>query len=134
MYVIALSLMASCWLMYQGPVIICPCTCTITMNLSLSQKDLFYKSSVCAFQPVTHLISYACLASFPPPVFDCLQYAKTDGLGERITCKTSGRRELYCRCFSNVTVSSFLTRYYKKRLKICRRPPHVYPALGLIHK
>ena len=33
--------------------------------------------------------------SFPPPVFDCLQYAKMEGegLGERVTCMTSGRRE-----------------------------------------
>ena len=32
---------------------------------------------------------------FPPPVFDRLQYAKTEGegLGERVTCVTSGRRE-----------------------------------------
>ena len=34
---------------------------------------------------------------FPPPVFDRLQYAETDlegeGLGERVTCMTSGRRE-----------------------------------------
>ena len=32
---------------------------------------------------------------FPPPVFDRLQYAKTEGegLGERVTCVTSGRHE-----------------------------------------
>ena len=32
---------------------------------------------------------------FPPPVFDRIQYAKTEGegLGERVTCVTSGRRE-----------------------------------------
>ena len=33
---------------------------------------------------------------FPPPVFDRILYAKTDrreGLGERVTCVTSGRRE-----------------------------------------
>ena len=33
---------------------------------------------------------------FPPPVFDRLQYAKTEGklrLGERVICVTSGRRE-----------------------------------------
>ena len=32
---------------------------------------------------------------FPPPVFDCILYAKTEGegLGERVTCVTSGRRE-----------------------------------------
>ena len=35
------------------------------------------------------------VASFPPPVFDCILYAKTEGegLGERVTCVTSGRRE-----------------------------------------
>ena len=32
---------------------------------------------------------------FPPPVFDRILYAKTEGegLGERFTCVTSGRRE-----------------------------------------
>ena len=32
---------------------------------------------------------------FPPPVFDRILYAKTEGegLGERVTCATSGRRE-----------------------------------------
>ena len=32
---------------------------------------------------------------FLPPVFDRLQYARTEGegLGERVTCVTSGRRE-----------------------------------------
>ena len=32
---------------------------------------------------------------FPPPVFDRVLYAKTEGegLGERVTCVTSGRRE-----------------------------------------
>ena len=32
---------------------------------------------------------------FPPPVFDRLQYAKMEGegLGERVTCVTSGRHE-----------------------------------------
>ena len=32
---------------------------------------------------------------FPPPVFDCLQFAKTvrEGLGERVTCMTSGSHE-----------------------------------------
>ena len=32
---------------------------------------------------------------FPPPVFDCILYAKTEGegLGERVTYVTSGRRE-----------------------------------------
>ena len=32
---------------------------------------------------------------FPPPVFDQLQYAKTEGegLGEGVTCMMSGRRE-----------------------------------------
>ena len=32
---------------------------------------------------------------FPPPVFDCLQFAKTvrEGLGERVTCMTSGRHK-----------------------------------------
>ena len=32
---------------------------------------------------------------FPPPVFDRIRYAKTEGegLGERVTCVTSGRRE-----------------------------------------
>ena len=32
---------------------------------------------------------------FPPPVFDRLQYAKTEGegLGERVTCVTPGRHE-----------------------------------------
>ena len=32
---------------------------------------------------------------FTPPVFDRLQYAKTEGegLGERVKCMTSGRRE-----------------------------------------
>ena len=32
---------------------------------------------------------------FPPPVFDRILYAKTEGegLGERVTCVTSGRRE-----------------------------------------
>ena len=32
---------------------------------------------------------------FPPPVFDCILYAKTEGegLGERVTCMVSGRRE-----------------------------------------
>ena len=32
---------------------------------------------------------------FPPPVCDRLQYAKTEGegLGERVTCVMSGRRE-----------------------------------------
>ena len=31
----------------------------------------------------------------PPPVFDCILYAKTEGegLGERVMCVTSGRRE-----------------------------------------
>ena len=35
------------------------------------------------------------VASFPPPVFDRLQYAKTEGesLGDRVTCVTPGRRE-----------------------------------------
>ena len=33
--------------------------------------------------------------SFPPPVFDRILYANTEGegLGERVTCVTSGRRE-----------------------------------------
>jgi len=33
------------------------------------------------------------LRPFQPPVFDHLQYAKTEGegLGERVTCMTSGR-------------------------------------------
>ena len=32
---------------------------------------------------------------FPPPVFEHILYAKTEGegLGERVTCVTSGRRE-----------------------------------------
>ena len=31
---------------------------------------------------------------FPPPVFDRLQYENGgEGLGERVTCMTSGRRE-----------------------------------------
>ena len=32
---------------------------------------------------------------FPPPVFDRILYAKTEGegLGEKVTCITSGRRE-----------------------------------------
>ena len=32
---------------------------------------------------------------FPPPVFDRILYAKTEGEGpgERVTCVTSGRRE-----------------------------------------
>ena len=32
---------------------------------------------------------------FPPPVFDRILYAKTEGegLGERVTCVTSSRRE-----------------------------------------
>ena len=32
---------------------------------------------------------------FPPPVFDRILYAKTEGegLGERVTCVTSGRHE-----------------------------------------
>ena len=32
---------------------------------------------------------------FPPPVFGRILYAKTkgEGLGERVTCVTSGRRE-----------------------------------------
>ena len=32
---------------------------------------------------------------FPPPVFDRILYAKTEGegLGERVTCVTLGRRE-----------------------------------------
>ena len=32
---------------------------------------------------------------FPPSVFDHILYAKTEreGLGERVTCMTSGRRE-----------------------------------------
>ena len=32
---------------------------------------------------------------FPPPVFDHILYAKTEGegLGERVTCVTSDRRE-----------------------------------------
>ena len=31
---------------------------------------------------------------FPPPVFDRLQYKNGgEGLGERVTCVTSGRRE-----------------------------------------
>ena len=32
---------------------------------------------------------------FPPQVFDRVQYAKTEGegLGERVTCMTSGRHE-----------------------------------------
>ena len=35
---------------------------------------------------------------FPPPVFDCLQYAKIEreGLGDRVTCLTSGRHEGRC--------------------------------------
>ena len=35
------------------------------------------------------------LRPFPPPVFDRLQCAKTEGegMGERVTCVTSGRRE-----------------------------------------
>ena len=36
--------------------------------------------------------------SFLPPVFDRILYAKTEGegLGERVTCVTSGRREGRC--------------------------------------
>ena len=32
---------------------------------------------------------------FPPPVFDCILYVKTEGegLGERVTCVMSGRHE-----------------------------------------
>ena len=31
---------------------------------------------------------------FPPPVFDCLQYTNGgEGLGERVMCVMSGRRE-----------------------------------------
>ena len=35
------------------------------------------------------------LSPFPPQAFDRLQYAKTEGegLGERVTCMTSGRHE-----------------------------------------
>ena len=76
---------------------------------------------------------------FPPPDFDRLLYAKTEGKGleDSVTCVTSGRREgdgarslwltnfalislkstkqqkLYYHCLSNVTVSSSWTRYYK---------------------
>ena len=90
-----------------------------------------------------------------PPVFDCLQYAKTEGedLGDLVTCVTSGRQrvtdggrgvpdrcnsqtlhwsasslpnnELYWRCLYNVTVSSSWTRYYKSLENLCRAPPPV---------
>ena len=45
---------------------------------------------------------------FPSPVFDRLQYAKTEGEGLEK---------------ENVTVSSSWTRYYKKDLDILRRAP-----------
>ena len=39
--------------------------------------------------------------SFPHPVFDRLKYAKTkaEGLGERVTCMTSGRRDSFSQAF-----------------------------------
>ena len=75
------------------------------------------------------------LASFPGRShLQFLQYAKRRGkagLGERVTCMTSGRHEGRQRwdsaqywmtavlmCLLNVTVSSSWTRYYKKDLKI----------------
>ena len=47
--------------------------------------------------PVAEFQYFSSLVSrlFLPPVFDRLQYAKMEeeGLGERVTCVTSGRRE-----------------------------------------
>ena len=43
----------------------------------------------------TEVLCSTRLASFPPPVFDHLQYKnRGEGLGERVTCVTSGRRIL----------------------------------------
>ena len=49
-----------------------------------------------AVQSVAELICLSLVPRpFPPPVFDRILYAKTEGegLGERVTCVTSGRRE-----------------------------------------
>ena len=45
--------------------------------------------------PNNALLANLDMYTFPPPVFDRLQYAKTEGegLGERVTCLTSGRCE-----------------------------------------
>ena len=58
-----------------------PVTCILQLELELS--GLVYINSSLVPRP------------FPPPVFDRILYAKTEGegLGERVTCVTSGRRE-----------------------------------------
>ena len=45
--------------------------------------------------PVFLVVASLVPRPFPPPVFDRILYAKTEGegLGERVTCLTSGRRE-----------------------------------------
>ena len=85
----------------------------------------------------------------PPPVFHCLQYAKTEGegLGDLSHARERGEgpnrcnlqtlhlsasklqnNELYWCCLSNATVSSSWTTNYKKDLKILHQslPPSVY--------
>ena len=62
----------------------------LTYCLSLPQRapaDVWFSDRY----PVYSLVP----RPFPPPVFDRILYAKTEGegLGERVTCVTSGRRE-----------------------------------------
>ena len=100
---------------------------------------------------------------FPPPVFDCLQYVKIEreGLGDRVTCLTSGRcdgryegggaRSLQLTNFALISLESteqwavlmlsfegyslkFLDRIFITRRFFVghRPPPHVYPHVCLM--
>ena len=81
--------------------------CTVASFLGLAQLS-FTCSTLTPFLSIfhshvgrawergyTHVLCSLVPRPFPPPVFDRILYAKTEGegLGERVTCVTSGRRE-----------------------------------------
>ena len=60
-----------------------------SVKLARKAKDKLHKA--CERASETHSLVPR---PFPPPVFDSLQYKNGgEGLGERVTCVTSGRRE-----------------------------------------
>ena len=59
---------------------------------------------------------------FPPPIFDRILYAKTEGegLGERVTCVTSGSQELKTVIFKRQCQDSSLSgRLEADQCRVC---------------
>ena len=81
----------------QGPCLLFIIFCDLVSRTThlWTSVSLFRLVTQCKLAPATGAQCSLVPRPFPPPVFDRILYAKTEGegLGERVTCVTSGRRE-----------------------------------------